>query len=660
MNRFRRLLLGSLLVAVGFSADAAFAVSPRWPSLAEQLAKDRVPPGSALERLIAQNQDFRLLAPEEANDPFPVPPWLRVYWRKSHPEIEMPKRDPAPSYPLVLKEIYEWMLFHPALEPARDKPERAPREKVTVGTNLRVSGAQTVARSESDIRINPWNSSLIISASNNIQSSGRQGMYWSTNAGSTWGQTLLNLVTGDALHSDPTVDWTSNGTAWSTTLGITSGMQLRLRVYRSTNNGATWTFDSTASGSQTGVDKQMVWADHGLMSPYVNNIYAIWHTGNPAYFNTRNGQTGAWGSVIQLSGAESTGTTIGADVRTSSAGHVFAFWPTSGNRQIIVRKSTNGGASFAAAVSAATSFSNPGAVGIAVPAFANRRILTYVSGGAYRAPSVFGTVDNVYVSWSDLSGAPGCNSPGQQPGTNVNSDCKTRIWFTRSTNGGATWEAKRMINDQAGKNDQFNQWLTVDETNGTVAIIYYDTVEDAGRKKTHVFYQASLDHGATWSQPFRITTAQTDETVAGAEFGNQYGDYNGLSGVARNFFPSWTDRRNNAREEIWTAQLSELSAPSCVSDGGADDTLYRQSCCSGVAVNGSTVCARPADFGGLWTTCNHVCGTQLVSGCVPSGGIDDTLYSTDCCSFQAVPGSTWCLDPADYGDDWKSCVQICA
>jgi hypothetical protein len=659
MNRFRRFTIGSLLLTAGLSAGVALAAPPRWPSLAEQLAKDRVPPGSALERLIAQNQDFRLLVPEEARDALSVPLWLRVAWRKAHPEIEMPKRNPAPSYPLYLKEAHEWMLSHPELTPPElDGLGQPPLQKVTVGTNLRISGAQTFLRAESDIRINPWIPSWIIAASNNFQTSGQQGVYWSTNAGSTWGQTLLSMVTGDAFHSDPTVDWNSTGTAWSTTLGVTSGFLSRLRIYRSTSSGSSWTFDSTASGSQSAVDKQMVWVDHGLMSPYVDKIYAIWHNGNPAYFNSRTA-TGAWGSVIQLSGAESSGSTIGSDVRTNSAGHVFAFWPTSGNRQIFVRKSTNGGASFTAAVSAATSYSNPGAVGIAVPAFANRRALTYVSGGAFRAPSVHGTIDNVYVSWTDLSGATGCNSPGQEPGTNVNSDCKTRIWFTRSTNGGATWETKRMINNQAGRNDQFNQWLTVDETNGTVAIIYYDTVDDSGRKKTHVYYQASLDHGATWSQPFRITSVQTDETVSGANSSFQYGDYNSLSGVARNFFPSWTDRRNNAREEIWTASLTEGGAPYCVADGGVDDTLYRQSCCSGVAVNGSTVCARASDYNGSWTTCNHVCGTALVNGCVPSGGVDDTLYSTDCCSGAAVPGSTWCLDPADYGTDWASCVQIC-
>ena len=49
----------------------------------------------------------------------------------------------------------------------------------------------------------------------------------------------------------------------------------------------------------------------------------------------------------------------------------------------------------------------------------------------------------------------------------------------------------------------------------------------------------------------------TDETVAGANLGNQYGDYNGLSAYERVLFPSWTDRRNNAREEIWTAHIDE-------------------------------------------------------------------------------------------------------
>ena len=61
----------------------------------------------------------------------------------------------------------------------------------------------------------------------------------------------------------------------------------------------------------------------------------------------------------------------------------------------------------------------------------------------------------------------------------------------------------------------------------------------------------------------RGPTSQTDETIAGANFGNQYGDYNGLSGYAGIFFfPSWTDRRSGGREEIWAAR----TVPDSVTD----------------------------------------------------------------------------------------------
>jgi len=46
--------------------------------------------------------------------------------------------------------------------------------------------------------------------------------------------------------------------------------------------------------------------------------------------------------------------------------------------------------------------------------------------------------------------------------------------------------------------------------------------------------------------------------------------------------------------------------------------------------------------------------------CVPPGGVDDVLYETRCCSGAAVPGSTHCDNPCDYGTTWESCTQICA
>jgi hypothetical protein len=538
-------LLSILLSPLAPSAKTAEAAGhgPSWPSLERQLAKDRVVPGSALEALIYENQDFSMLRPGEAHDKIGVPLWLRVWWRKAHPEMVYSAGDPTGGYPHALKEIYEWMLSHQDLQPGLPDADVAPpMDKVTVGANLRISGAQTSARSESDIRINFFNPTQVIAASNAIVSGGTQAQFYSSNGGATWGQTSLPLLSLDQFHSDPTVDWTSDGSAWSVTIGI-KGQTLKLRAYKSTTAGATWTFDNTLSGSQRSTDKEFLWADHSATSAFKNNLYVCWHNGTPAYVNRRTAS--GWGSApIQVSGAESTGTAIGCDIKTNEAGNVFVFWPTTGNSRIVMNKSTNGGVSFGTPKVIATTKDS---YDIGIPSFNNRRALIYTAGGAFG--------NNVYVTWTDLSGNTGCTAPANEPGSNASSTCKTRIWFSRSTDGGTTWSAPVKINDQASNNDQFNQWLAVDPTNGNIGVMYYDTVNDATRKKTDVYFQLSTDGGVTWGAAAKVTTGMTDETIAGADSGNQYGDYNSLSGFANTFFPSWTDRRNNAKEEVWTAPI---------------------------------------------------------------------------------------------------------
>ncbi len=547
----------AMLCAVALAPSAHAAAS--WPTLAQQLNNAPVPiqSGSALATLISENQEFSMLRPEEAKDQRGLPPWIRVWWRKEHPEGTYVGSDPTGGYPLVLKEIWEWMLHHQDLQPGTAEPDRAAGEAesdleadaATVSGEQRISGAQTTPRSESDIRVNYFDPTKILGASNSIVGGGHQAVFFSTDSGATWGQTTLPFTATDSSHSDPTVDWTSDGRAWSSTLGIVGGT-LRLRNYVSTDNGATWTFEATPSAAQTNVDKQMVWADHSATSPFKDNQYAIWHNGTPAFMSARNAVTNTWGAPIQVSGAESTGTAIGGDAKTNSFGDAFGFWPTTTNARVFVVKSTNGGTSWGTPVQVATTFDT---FDIGCPAFNNRRALIYISGGAYRT----GTKNLVYAAWNDLSGETGCTAPANEPGANAASTCKIRIWFTRSTDGGATWEPKRMVNNQASLNDQFNQWLVVDETTGALGLMYYDTVADATRRKVDIWYQSSFDDGMTWNSAVKVTSAQTDETTGGQDTGNQFGDYNALSGIAGIFWPSWTDRRAGAREEIWTAKVTD-------------------------------------------------------------------------------------------------------
>ncbi len=92
---------------------------PKWPTLQEQLQESRVRPGSKLEELIKENQDFSLLRPEEAHDRIRIPLWLRVQFHKQHPDSKPTPGDPTGGYPLALRDLYLWMIEHQDL-PAQD------------------------------------------------------------------------------------------------------------------------------------------------------------------------------------------------------------------------------------------------------------------------------------------------------------------------------------------------------------------------------------------------------------------------------------------------------------------------------------------------------------------------------------------------------------
>jgi hypothetical protein len=94
----------------------------KWPSVEDQLAAARVVYGSPLEHLIRQNQDVALLRPEESpDDDIGIPLWLRVHYRKQHPELEPAPAGPVGDYPEALENVHQWMIENQhdvSLEPA--------------------------------------------------------------------------------------------------------------------------------------------------------------------------------------------------------------------------------------------------------------------------------------------------------------------------------------------------------------------------------------------------------------------------------------------------------------------------------------------------------------------------------------------------------------
>src|SRR5271155_2282034 len=144
-------------------------------------------------------------------------------------------------------------------------------------TNISISQDTTNPFSECDIRINPKNTKQIIAGSN-ANNGSTPAQYWTNDGGATWNQVSLPSVSPDNFQSDPSVDWTSDGSAWALTIGVeNSPLTLTVRSFKSTDGGKTWTSDSAVSGTQTATDKPTLWVDHSATSSFLDNMYAVWH-----------------------------------------------------------------------------------------------------------------------------------------------------------------------------------------------------------------------------------------------------------------------------------------------------------------------------------------------------------------------------------------------
>ena len=135
---------------------------------------------------------------------------------------------------------------------------------------------------------------------------------------------------------------------------------------------------------------------------------------------------------------------------------------------------------------------------------------------------------NIYINWTDSAG--------------VNDH---DVKFVKSTNGGVNWSSvKRVNNDAAGK-EQFFSWMSVDQSNGHIYIVFYDR-RNYTDNNTDVYLARSTDGGETF----------TNFVVSSSPFLPQastfFGDYNGITASAGKVRPIWT-RLVGGTLSIWTA-----------------------------------------------------------------------------------------------------------
>jgi hypothetical protein len=234
---------------------------------------------------------------------------------------------------------------------------------------------------------------------------------------------------------------------------------------------------------------------------------------------------------------------------------VYVAWNDYSANTITFNRSFDGGVTFGTP-SVVASKSIPFDIGI--PAISFRRALIYPACDADRSNGPHR--GRLHCSWTDI---------GSSNGT-------TDIFTAFSDNRGTTWSSPQRVADKLpGAIDRFYQWLSVDAITGEVNISFYDTRNDTTGQRfmTDVYFTRSSD-GRNWLSPnVRVTNVSSNEhdcngvfPCSAINYGNQYGDYEGLISFNGISHPIWTDSRDQlnsapgcrtslAMEEVFTATV---------------------------------------------------------------------------------------------------------
>lgn len=486
---------------------------------------------------------------------------------------------------------------NPLITRVRYKPTPPEWEKYKPSTNriLNSEGFELInitdgnnAQSETWIAINPKNPlNLIATANDNKYLGGLDNWRMSSWATFDGGQTWKHAITppngglyisppknGSMTIFDPGVAFDADGNAIYT-YGFTQVLNDDLDgengvfAVGSTNGGLDWNAfgkDEPISAIALSInenpqpfhDRYSVACDNMSNSPYRNRFYVTWQKfknqpGVTFSYSTNKGRTWSTPRVIGVGSTQAPMPAVGPD------GELYVAWINNlfpGNEsQALVAKSTNGGLTFGNTIVAQRVYS----IGTRHPE-SGRFTLEKKQGIRVSSPPQIAV---------DCSNKPSRGYVYVVQAGRETDGGEYRVFVSRSTNGGATWQRFRVDDNQLG-NDMFFPSITVDPITGTVAVLYYSSQNDPNNVGVDAYVSISNDAGLTW-KPIRITpttwylnSPQTVFPQQGA--GNIYwGDYTSITSFNGVIYPLfWMPTASNYNFfslDLFTAPISNNPQP---------------------------------------------------------------------------------------------------
>lgn len=449
-----------------------------------------------------------------------------------------------------------------------------------VGTSQPLAGGVYNYQGETFLAVSPKNPLHLVAGANTFDrgdascksptggslTSGTQALFQSADGGKTWVHqcapwhpAVIGGVSGAGnwFGSDPSLAWDADGNAYAAYMLLSqsnTALGTAIVIARSAGGQAPWTpwgvvVDNMKGGAIN--DKEMLAIDttSGGAYSHPGRLYVIWDRANKvrvAYSD--DGVT--W--VTKAVGS-SVGRYKGGNLAIGADGTVYAVWneiyaPDVNGKadpdRIWTSRSTDGGDTWSSPVLAFTlrraSFGT-----YYQPAAQDERPVTSITSiGIDRNPQspFFG---RLYLTWADAT-ASCCP---------FNTFSQIDVYSSFSNDGGSTWAAPVRVNDDLQGQTHFNPWLSVDPTDGTVHVAWYDTRNDPNQEQTRVYTARSSQGGASWEPNldflagggtgFNNPVDYTNLNLWTNDFANpnQYGEYLGIAAAGRKVHAVWTDSR---------------------------------------------------------------------------------------------------------------------